>query len=471
MPATDLLTKEDVFHLLRRAAFGPTKKDLSKFEGKSRASAVDQLLPSKGRKKSPPRRKDDNRDELRVIQKWWLKQMQSKKWRAAEKLTLFWHDHFPSSFDVVRDLEALGAQNGTFRTHCLGNFRDMVFDITRDAAMLDYLDGFRNQKDSPNENYGREVMELFGLGVTDLAGNDNYTQEDVVQMARCCTGFVAETKQKKNRTVFTGNTLIEPSRFDDGSKTLFAGTGHEAVGNIGVENADGLPFPPNLNAIDILFTHRDTDGRPTAARFIAKKLWEWYAYPDPSTALIDELADIFVAANYEIRPLVYAILTHDEFYSATSRESTAKSPVDFTLQGIAALEAKTKLDELPDFVRFMGMDLFNPPSVNGWNHSSAWLSTSRFLERFEFAQELAAGRDKKIFKVTPKKLLDPNALGTGAMVDGLLDRMGVTVPDATRQALIDYLDGGNSLEDEEWLETKFRGVFVLLLTLPEYQVH
>jgi uncharacterized protein (DUF1800 family) len=405
------------------------------------------------------------------MQKWWLKQMQSSKWRAAEKLVLFWHDHFPSSYDVVNDLGSLGTQNATFRTHCLGNFRDMVFDVTRDAAMLEYLDGFRNQKNSPNENYGREVMELFALGVKDLAGNDNYTQEDVVQMARCCTGFVAETKQKKNRTVFTGKILIEPSRFDDGSKTLFAGTGHEASGNIGIENADGLPFPRALNAIDVLFTHRDTDGRPTAARFIAKKLWEWYAYPDPSIALIDELADIFVAAGYEIRPLVRAILTHDEFYSEQARQSTAKTPVDFTLQGIAALEAKTKLDEMPDFVRFMGMDLFNPPSVNGWNHSEAWLSTSRFLERFEFAQELAAGRDKKIFKVIPKKLLDPSVVSTGPMVDGLLDRMGVTVPDATRQALIDYLDGGQALSDEEWLETKFRGVFVLLLTLPEFQVH
>lgn len=471
MPATDLLSRDDVFHLLRRAAFGPNSKDLTKFVGKSRASVVDQLLPNKGRKKSPPRRKDDSRDDLRVMQKWWFKQMRSKKWRAAEKLVLFWHDHFPSSFDVVRNLGALGTQNATFRTHGLGNFRDMVFEITRDAAMLDYLDGFRNQKDSPNENYGREVMELFALGVKDLAGNDNYTQEDVVQMARCCTGFVAETKQKKNRTVFTGKILIEPSRFDDGSKTLFAGTGHEAAGNIGVENADGLPFPTGLNAIDILFTHRDTDGRPTTARFIARKLWEWYAYPDPSVALVDELADIFVAANYEIRPLVYAILTHDEFFSAEARQSTAKTPVDFTLQGIEALEAKTKLDELPDFVRFMGMDLFNPPSVNGWNHSEAWLSTSRFLERFEFAQDLAAGRDKKIFKVTPKKLIDPSVVSTGPMVDGLLDRMGVTVPDATRQALIDYLDGGQALDDEEWLETKFRGVFVLLLTLPEFQVH
>jgi uncharacterized protein (DUF1800 family) len=471
MPVTDPLTPDDVFHLLRRAAFGPTKKDLAQLPGKSRASAVDQLLPSKSRSKAPPKRKEDSRDDLRVIQQWWLKQMRSNKWRAAEKLVLFWHDHFPSSYDVVRSLGNLGSQNATFRRHALGNFRNLVFDVTRDGAMLEYLDGFRNQKSSPNENYGREVMELFVLGVKDLAGNDNYTQDDVEQMARCCTGFVAETKQKKNRTVLTGRILIAPNRFDDGSKTLFAGTPYEVTGNLGIENADGLPFPTALNAIDVLFSHTDTDGRPTAARFIAKKLWEWYAYPDPPVGLIDELADVFVAANYEIRPLVYAILTHDEFYTDQAKRSTAKTPVDFTLQAIEALEAKTKLTELPDFVRFMGMDLFNPPSVNGWNHSEAWLSTSRFLERFEFSQELAAGRDKKIFKVIPKKLMDPSVASTDQMVDGLLERVGVTVPDTTRQALIDYLDGGQGLLDEEWMETKFRGVFVLLLTLPEFQVH
>jgi len=460
VPATDLLGTDDAFHLLRRAGFGPHKREVEKFARLSRDKAVNKLLRKKTRKKKPPRVKNDDRDGMRKVQRWWFKQMRSKKWRLHEKMVLFWHDHMPSSFDVVGRIGWLSEQNATFREYATGNFRDLAFHITRDKAMLDYLDGFRNQASNPNENFGREVMELFVLGVLDSAGNPNYTQQDVTEMARACTGFDEERDK----------VFLNPSRFDSGDKTLFAGTPNEVTGNLGVENAAGDPFPASLNIIDILFTHTDTDGRPTAARFIARKLWEWFAYPDPPLALVDELADVFVAANYEVRPLLYAILTHDEFYTDAARGSTAKNPAEFAMQSLEALQAKTNLNELPDRVRFMGMDLLNPPSVNGWNHSEAWLSTSRFLERFEFAQDLAAGRSKKEFSVKPKKLLKGAPLTTGDLVDSMLADFGVTVPDVTRQSLIDYLDGGAALDDEDWMETKFRGALLLLLTLPEFQV-
>jgi hypothetical protein len=119
------------------------------------------------------------------------------------------------------------------------------------------------------------------------------------------------------------------------------------------------------------------------------------------------------------------------------------------------------------------MDLVNPPSVNGWNHSDAWLATSRYRERFLLAQAIAGGRNaKEGYKLTPKKLLDASAATTGELVDGLLRRLGVrNLPAASRQALVDYVDGGAALGDEEWLEIKFRGLLVLILTLPEFQIH
>lgn len=468
MPATDLLGPDGAAHLLRRAGFGPQKGEVERFASLSREKAVDQLIGNKTRKKTPPRPKRDDRDNLQKMQRWWLKQMRSRKWRLHEKMVLFWHDHFPSSQSVVTRLRWLSMQNGVFREHALGSFRDLCYAVTRDAAMLDFLDGFRNQVESPNENYGRELMELFMLGVVDSNGVENYTQEDVRQLARACTGFRAE-RDKKGR--FTDRVYLDPSRFDDGTKTIFAGMPYEASGNLGVENADGIPFPGGLNVIDLLLLHTDSDGRPTTARFLARKLWEWFAYPDPPIDLVDELADVFVAAGYQIAPLVKAILTHDEFYTDAARASTAKTPADYALQAMEVLGAKSNMKELPDYVRAMGLDLFNPPGVNGWNHSEAWLSTSRFLERFEFAQDLAAGRSKKVFSVNPKKLLDASATTTGALVDGLLARFGLTVPAATRQQLIDYVDGGAALGDDEWLEVKFRGLLLLLLTLPEYQVH
>ena len=468
MAATDLLGEVGAAHLLRRAGFGPQPGEPQQLASRTRLQGVQQLLGTKTRRNRPPAGKHDDFDSFRKMQRWWLTQMRSPKWRLHEKMTLFWHDHFPSAYSKVFDLGWLATQNATFREHGLGNFRDLAHLVTRDAAMLEYLDGFRNRAENPNENYGRELMELFVLGRDDLNGQPNYTQEDVVQIARAVTGF--GLLYKRNRR--TDTVILRADEFDAGVKTVFAGKPYEATGNLGVEDADGNRFPTNLNVIDILFTHTDSDGRPTAARFISKKLWEWFAYPGPDVALVDELADVFVAAGYEIRPLVQAILTHDEFYGEQAMSSTAKTPADFALQAILALDVQTSMAELPGALDRMGMDLFNPPSVNGWNNTEAWLATSRYRERFELAQDIASGRSKKEFKLKPEKLLDPSAATTGEIVDGLLARLGVrNVPAASRQALIDYVDSGIALADDEWLEIKFRGLLVLILTLPEFQIH
>jgi len=468
MAATDLLGEAGAAHLLRRAGFGPHPGEVAAFAGRTRLQAVQQLLGTKTRRKRPPAGRRSDFDAVRKMQRWWLTQMRSPKWRLHEKLALFWHDHFPSNFRMAPDLRAMATQNALFREHGLGSFRDLAYLVTRDAAMLDYLDGLRNRAENPNENYARELMELFVLGREDLLGVPNYTQEDVVELARALTGFGFVYRGHRR----TDAIALHPEDFDAGVKTLFAGKPFEATGNLGVENGDGEPFPAHLNVIDILFTHTDSQGRPTAARFLSKKLWEWFAHPAPPLALVDELADLFVASGYQVRALVQAILTHDAFYTEEAMTSTAKTPVDYALQMIAALDVQTKMDELPGLLDRMGMNLFDPPSVNGWNHSEAWLSTSRYRERFRLAQAVAAGRSKREFKFQPEKLLDPTAATTPELVDGLLARLGVvSVPPATRQALIDYVDGGIALGDEEWLEVKFRGLVVLILTLPEYQVH
>jgi uncharacterized protein (DUF1800 family) len=472
MAATDVLTEEHADHLLRRAGFGPRPGEVQQFAGKTREQAVDQLLGTKSRKAKPPAKKNHNDGEtLRRMQKWWLQQMRSPKWRLHEQMTLFWHDHFPSSFNVVFELGWIATQNGTFREHGLGNFRDLAFLVTRDAAMLTYLNGFQNRDENPNENYARELMELFLLGREDMNGEANYTQDDVVELARACTGFGLLYKKNKR----TDTVILYSDNFDAGVKTLFAGKPYEVTGNLGVENADGLPFPADRNVIDILFTHTDSDGRPTTARFITKKLWEWFVYKNPDkVGIVDPLADVFVASGYDIRTLVRAILVHDEFYGDTARSGTAKTPVDFANQLVNALAVKSSFEALPGALERMGMDLFNPPSVNGWNHSESWLATARFRERFFLAQRIAAGRSKKDsgYQTKVDKLLDPTVTSSGDIVDTMLARFGVTgVPAASRQALIDYLETGAALSDEEWLEVKFRGLLVLIFTLPEFQVH
>ena len=165
---------------------------------------------------------------FRKMQRWWLQQMRSPKWRLHEKMTLFWHDHFPSSYNVTTELHWMAIQNATFREHCLGNFRDLVYRVTSDPAMLDFLDGFRNRAENPNENYARELMELFVLGVEDLLGVPNYTQDDVVQLARALTGF--GLVYKRNRR--TDTVMLYSDDFDAGVEDAVPGQalrGHRAT--------------------------------------------------------------------------------------------------------------------------------------------------------------------------------------------------------------------------------------------------
>jgi uncharacterized protein (DUF1800 family) len=383
---------------------------------------------------------------------------------AIEKLVLFLHDHIPSSADAVGDVGLLARQNATFRIFGLGSFRDLLIEVTRDPAMLEFLDGFRNRSEAPNENYPRELMELFALGAKDVNGVDNYTQADVVELARALTGFGWDDWKKRKAIV------VRSWAHDAGDKVIFAGKPHEMAGALGVQDFDGNLFPANRNVIDALFAHRDSDGRPTLARFITRKLWEWYAYPDPPLALVDGLADIFVQSGYVVRELLTAILTHDEFYSDAARTSTAKTPVDFVLQALQALSIKPKSKVLPGTVSKMGMELFNPPGVNGWSHGANWLATSSYLARFEFAQAIADQRDSW-FKMKASKLVDTSTRDATQVVDDLLAKLGITVPSDSRQALVDHLEGGAALSDEDWYEIKFMGLFGLLLTLPEFQFH
>jgi uncharacterized protein (DUF1800 family) len=396
------------------------------------------------------------------LQSWWLRRMMSARYALQEKMVLFWHDHFPSAISVVGRLDAVAEQHAMFRMYGLGSFRTLVHQVTRDRAMLDFLDGRRSKAGEVNENYARELMELFTLGPIDEDGVPNYTQDDVVELARALTGFSWDWKDKK-QTVY-----LDPSRFDDGPKQLFTGRPHAMAGMLGVEHADGAPFAPSANVLDALFEHRDSQGRPTLARFLVRKLWAWFATPEVEDALVDELSDAFVASGYDIGALLRALLTHDAFYSDEARSSTTKMPVEFVLQAALALGAKPKLKEIWRSLRDMGMELLDPPGVEGWQHGAAWVATSRYLARLQLAQSLASGRGgKDLFRFKPKLPKDASVAG---LVDDALARLGLEVSEATRQQLIAHL-GEGELGSQAWYEMKYRGLFVLLLSLPEFQVH
>jgi uncharacterized protein DUF1800 len=267
--------EENAAHLLRRAGFGGDSRDIDRTVRFGQTLAVERLIGVAGSPAKGPGRSDNNAEDFDTLQRWWAKRMvKASARRLQEKMVLFWHDHFASSFDVVKNNLWMAQQNRLFRLYGLGSFRTLVIEVTRDPAMLEFLDGKQSTKTKPNENYGRELMELFVLGVSDMNGDDNYTQTDVEQLTRALTGF----------QIMDDAGVFVPARFDTGTKTLFEGQAI-ASGNLGVVDASGTPLPPATNAIDVLFQHRDSDGELTMPRFIAKKLWEYFAYPFAASSM------------------------------------------------------------------------------------------------------------------------------------------------------------------------------------------
>lgn len=465
--------EENAAHLLSRAGFGGDVKEAAKYAKLGQQIAVELLLSvkpatSRGPGKSGADATDaDDRAKLKT---WWAKRMaKARSRRLQEKMCLFWHDHFATSYDVVKNNFYMAKQNQTFRIFGLGSFYTLVFEVTRDPAMLEFLDLKQSSKNKPNENYARELQELFVLGVKDLNGNDNYTQDDVEQMTRALTGW----------QIVADAGVFTDTRHDHGNKTLYAGTSYQAgPADLGLVDATGTLLPPATNVIDILFTHRDSDGALTMPRFLGKKLWEYFAYPNPSKALIDEITADFIAnpsgdpKGFVVRDLLRSMFLHDEFYGDQAKRSSVKNPCEFAFHAIRALKAKTNGKTLPDQLEAMGMELFNPPGVNGWANGLPWLSSGLFLERINFAQALAAGRGSDL-KLVPAKVIDRRLVSASDVVDQLLDKLGVSahVPAGARQALVDYFEGATNFFDLDTLERKVRGAVAIALSLPEFQIH
>lgn len=462
MPAWN---EDDVRHILNRAGFGAEPRDVKKYLKYGHATTVDKLVNAHPSSAHGPGKADADPGDLASLRQWWIKRMlKAKSNRLVEKMCLFWHDHFASTISNVNNNLWMANQNKLFRLWGLGSFHKLVFEVTRDPAMLEFLDGRRNTKTKPNENYGREVMELFVLGVSDLNGADNYTQTDVTQIARALTGW---TIDKTNNV-----GVFDSTRWDTGNKTLFAGKPFQASGALGVVDATGFELPAATNVIDILLNHRDTDNELTSARYIARKLWEYLAYPGPSKALVDEIAAPYAAGGFVIRDLLSAIFLHEEFYSETAKTSSVKNPCEYAFSAIRATRTSTNAIGIDDQLDAMGMHLFDPPGVNGWNNGLAWVSSGQFLARLQFAQSLAAGRDAN-FKFRPSRLLDLTVTTAAELIDQVLAALGIAgrVPAGSRQAMIDYMGAATDFEDPTVLETKVRSAVYLALALPEANTH
>lgn len=481
------LTAREARHLLRRTGFGADPREVQRLTGVPRGVAADQILGFR-----PSRFRPGGRD-IDQAQGSWIKYMLGTKAPLQEKLVLFWHDHFATSDQTVRNAELMRNQNRTFRQHCKGNFRTLVRQINLDPAMMQFLDTVRNRKEQPNENYARELLELFTLGVFDLNGNANYAQQDIVQIARAFTGW--DYDRNSLAPVFRSSRHDYAASYPErGPKVIFT-----TVGGFGPAgrafDANGEGAAEIDTVIDIIFDHRDSSGRNTVARHIARKLITYFAHPEPATAFVDAvIAASAFDSTFELQPLLRSIFVHDDFYlsAAPPGPGTKKSfkwPVDYVIGTMRQLRLKPKgrdvslaggsYSPLRWHIGDMGQTLFEPPSVFGWDWEEAWASSQTMLARYTFARDIGMARENGAVGLRATKLIDPTLTDPAQIVDAVTELLGVKddLPAAARQGLIDYLGPGPI----EWSDSapggwdtrnrKIHGLFSLVLQSPYYQLH
>lgn len=442
--------REAAAHLLRRAGLSGTLEEIDTLAALGREGAVDFLLNYERIDDSAMERgleqyiqsNNLNLTQLRPIQIWWLYRMIYTKRPLLEKMTLFWHGHFATAVKKVSIVPFMLQQNQTLRRLALGSFETLVLEIAKDPAMIIWLDNNTNIKGSPNENFARELFELFTLGIRDpITGQPAYTEKDIKEAARAFTGW----------TIRRGQFYFNASQHDGGAKTVLGRTG-------------------NWNGNDVVafaVAERST------ARFLAKKLWEFFAYPNPEPQIIEALADVYFANKYNIRAVLRALFLKEEFYSERARFATVKSPVELVVEAIRQLKAEVNIRALPGLLSLMEQDLFNPPDVSGWPGGLQWINTATILVRYNFANLLATARGGNTGTFNPENLLRGKNLQTPEqLVDYLFQVLGpLHVSDPIRKLFVDYLNDGGFQLNAQTVDTKVRGLIHLMMTLPHYQLN
>ncbi len=294
-----------------------------------------------------------SRLETERVAYWWGNRMVATPRPLQEKMALFWHGHFTSSEEKVRDYRKMLKQVELFQREGMGNFRTLLIAAAQDPAMLAYLDAGVNVKGSPNENFAREIMEMFTMGV------GNYTEKDIREAARAFTGWN-----------FVGLEFhADPAKHDDGEKTFFGETARY----------DGVGIIDRILAA------------PATPQYISGKLYKFFVRDDLSPELRAALGSRLRESHYDIAPLLETIFLSKDFYADTSRGSRIKSPVEFVVSTYRKL-GQTHLPGAPDFNRVteaLGQHLLFPPTVAGWSYGRSWITPSLLIERGNFALDLA----------------------------------------------------------------------------------
>jgi uncharacterized protein (DUF1800 family) len=399
-------------------------------------------------KKMTPKQKKEQNKELRELTKTfnanWVKHMvQVNSSPLLEKMSLFWHGHFACESKRV---DFAAKQLNTIRTNALGNFRDLVVGVSKDAAMIMYLNNQQNKKKSPNENYARELMELFTIG------RGNYTEKDIKEAARAFTGWSANRQ--------TGDFEFRKRQHDEGEKTF--------MGQTGVFDGEDI--------IDIILDQKET------AVFIVTKIYRYFVNEVVDEKRVAELANTFFSSNYDIGGLMQKIFTSSWFYAEKNMGTKIKSPIEFLVGLAKVLDIKFKAPESVVSTQYaLGQVLFRPPNVAGWPGGKAWIDNATLMLRMNMAAIAFDRAEMNIrFKdeSEQKKKKRMNKLKIEASIKGLQKLFGSKEIDV--QGLADYLLPSPILTKNTFVEElaqytasdqdRFKFNLLGIMSLPEYQM-
>jgi len=411
-------------HLLRRAGFGATRDELDAALAKGYEATVEDLL-------HPERAPDLEEDllfrsfpdfhesrKVDVAVAAWVWRMIHTQRPLQEKMVLFWHCLFATGNAKVESPLQMASQIATFRRVALNDFRTILLELSRDPAMLFWLDNQLNTKDIHNENYGRELLELFSMGI------GNYTEDDVKHCARAFTGWTfAETVPAvKPYGRFRWQFAFRSEQHDDGEK--------EFLGEHG--RFDGTDI------IDVIVC------QPATGRFLAKRLYLFFVADHPDPDAIEYLAGIYHESGYDIRAMLRALFLSPFFRSEQAYYAKVKSPAEHVV-GIMRLvgdyaSPKPGFGDISLECRYMGQDLLNPPSVEGWHTGKEWIDTGCLVERVNFGAKQLGDVNQPGVQRLIARLRAYGELAPEQFVDGCLDLLGpLSVNPKTRAALVRYV--------------------------------
>ncbi|HEY9509420.1 MAG TPA: DUF1800 domain-containing protein, partial [Verrucomicrobiae bacterium] len=396
------------------------------------------------------------RDRLLELRGWWLQRMAGGPHPFQEKMTLFWHGHFATNFTKVRDAYYMWRQNELFRRLATGNWLQMLIEVAQDPAMLVWLDQAQSRKQHPNENFAREVMELFTLG------EGHYTEKDVTEAARAMTGWSLNRDQQ--------SFINRPRAHDAGVKSVLGKTG-------------------DFSGEDVL---EIIVAQPHAAIFITGKLWNFFAGEMPSRELNAALATEFRRAGNNFKPFLHLMFLSEEFYAPSIIRHQIKSPVQWLIASVRMLECKLPPPKASSYLlSTLGQELFAPPNVKGWDGGLAWINTNTLLARYNEAAAIAEGdasmlagmaagkkpaqqrriqnrmQKSRLGGVNVEKILTPEERADKDQLIAALEKrlLQTTLKDKQQQAVRDYLNSKGDLDESE-----IRGAIRLIMSTPEYQL-